>query len=324
MIQKMTNKQAQTGSKALFDMIQQIARHGMVDAKTGAVHGTERIVGYVAKIHGEDDGDLAGTIDVQEFVEYFHQEDIDAKVGYHEGVYLSAIQNNTGLLIKPKLYSEVVIVMDPATNREYVSLFSHVDVIQLDSHDNVTIGVKEREEFDPEDENGDDVDELKPTGVSTKTEYTKDSVTTTVVADEAGKKSASQTINGEGIVLEVGGNKSTLTMTSDDVALEHGDAKLSLDDSQAKMEKGGSSVTIKDGVTYVGSASEIDDAVLGQQLASILSELVGYLGQMMTPTSMGPQPPANVLGSFISLKAKIQSFASTHSGFLTKKVQIQK
>lgn len=316
------NSEARTGSKKLADMIQQIARHGLVDSKTGAIHGTERTVGYVAKIH--EDGELAGTVDVQEFLEYYHQDDIDAKVGYHEGVYLTAIQNNTGMLIKPKLYSEVVIVMDPATNREYVSMFSHVDVIQLDSHDTVTIGVQEREEFDPEDEEGDDVDELKPTGVYTKTEYTKDSIVTTLVADENGEKSVTQNITEDGIKSVVGDNKSAETITSDEVKLEHGNSVLTLDDNQSKLEKGSSAVIVEDGTTYVGSKTNTDDAVLGQQLASILSELIGYLGQMMTPTMMGPQPPTNVLGSFISLKAKVQSFASSHSGFLTPKVQIQK
>ena len=113
-------------------------------------------------------------------------------------------------------------------------------------------------------------------------------------------------------------------MTENDIVLEHDKANMTLDNSQAKLEMGKSSVTVEDGTTYVGSTSGTDDAVLGQQLATILSDLVGYLGQMMTPTMMGPQPPANVLASFISLKAKIQSFASSHSGFLTKKVQIQK
>lgn len=316
------SNEAQTGSKALFDMIQQIARHGMMDSKTGAIHGTERTVGYVAKIH--EDGELAGTIDVQEFIDYMHQDDIDAKVGYHEGVFLTAMQNNTGLLIKPKLYSEVVIVMDPATNREYVSLFSHVDVIQLDSHDTVTVGVQEREEFKPDDEEGDDVDELKPTGVFTKTEYTKDSIISTVTADKDGKNTVYQEMNGEGLKQVIGDAKSSQTMTQDEIVLEHDKANVTLDDSQAKLEMGKSSVTVENGTVYVGSKSGTDDAVLGQQLASILSNLVGYLGQMMTPTMMGPQPPANVLSSFISLKAQIQKFASSHSGFLTQKVQIQK
>lgn len=318
----MSNSEAQTGSKALFDVIQQIARHGMMDNKTGAVYGTERTTGYVAKIH--EDGEFAGTVDVQEFVEYFHQDDIDQKVGYHEGVYLTAMQNNTGMLIKPKLYSEVVIVRDPATEREYVSMFSHVDVIQLDSHYTVTVGVQEREEFDPDDEEGDDVDELKPTGIFTKTEYKKDSITTVVTADEDGKQTVTQEMTGDGLSQVIGDNKSLQVITQDEIILEHGDASVTLDDSNALLEMGGSSVTVEDGTVYVGSKSGVDDAVLGQQLASILSELVGYLGQMMTPTMMGPQPPANVLGSFISLKAKIQSFASSHSGFLTQKVQIQK
>lgn len=317
-----TKNEAQTGSKNLFDAIQEIARHGMMDSKTGAVHGTERIVGYVAKIH--EDGELAGTVDVQEFIEYMHQDDIDAKVGYHEGVFLTAMQNNTGLLIKPKLYSEVVIVMDPATNREYVSLFSHVDVIQLDSHDTVTVGVQEREEFQPDDEEGDDIDELKPTGVFTKTEYTKDSIKSTVTADKDGKNTVYQEMTGEGLKQVVGDDKSSQTMTQDEIVLKHDKATLTLDDSQAKLEMGNSSVTVEDGTTYVGSKSGTDDAVLGQQLASILSDLVGYLGQMMTPTMMGPQPPANVLANFIALKTKIQTFASSHSGFLTQKVQIQK
>jgi hypothetical protein len=51
---------------------------------------------------------------------------------------------------------------------------------------------------------------------------------------------------------------------------------------------------------------------------------MGYLGQMMTPTMMGPQPPANMLANFVALKAKIQSFASAQNGFLTKSVMIEK
>lgn len=315
-----TDSDASTGSKAIFDLIQKIARHGMMDEKTGALHGTERIVGYVAKIH--TDGELAGTVDVQEFIDYDHDDDVNSQVGYHEGVFLTAMQNNTGMLIVPKLYSEVVIVMDTATQREYVSMFSHVDVIQLDSHDTVTVGVQERKEYDVDDDL--DVDELELTGISTKTEYKKDSISSYVVADEDGKKTAHEIMDGEGIQQVVGDDKSSMVMTQDDITLKHDKSQIILDDDKVDAVKGSSKVRVEDGTVYVGSESGTDDAVLGQQLASILSELVGYLGQMMTPTMMGPQPPANVLGSFISLKAKIQSFASSHSGFLTKKVQIQK
>ena len=35
-------------------------------------------------------------------------------------------------------------------------------------------------------------------------------------------------------------------------------------------------------------------AVLGNQLATLLVDWLGALSQMMTPTMMGPQPPANL------------------------------
>lgn len=316
-------KIAETGDKALFDLIQKIAHHGIRDPKTGAIHGTERTVGYVAKIH--EDGELAGTVDVQEYVDYEHQEDIDSQIGYHEGVRLSALQNNgSGFLIRPKLYSEVVIVMDPGSGVEYVSMFSHVDTIQLDSHDKASIGVREREEFDINDDNGEDVDQLPTTGVQAVTDYTKDSITTTLVADKDGKQTVIEVVNGDGIKQTVGDDKSIHEVTQDKISFKHGDSEVILDDSQVKISKGNSSVTVEDGTVYVGSKGDVDDAVLGQELAGIFSDLLGYLSQMMTPTCMGPQAPTNVLPSFISLKAKIQAFAASHSGFLTSKVQIQK
>lgn len=305
--------------------IQRIALQGHVDPSSGVWHDSARITGYVAKIHDDESDELFGTVDVQEYnTRSFVQEENDVKFGYHEGVYLSALQNNKeGYLIIPKLYSEVTIALDPESRKEYVVMFSHVDLIQLDSHEQIRIGVREREEFD-NDEDGDDIDELKLTGISTNIELEKDSITTTVVADKDAKNTVTQIMDADGLKQTIGEDKSSQTMTQKEIILEHDKANMTLDDSQAKIEMGKSAVIAEDGTVYVGSKSGTDDAVLGQQLASILSELVGYLGQMMTPTMMGPQPPANVLGSFISLKAKIQSFASSHSGFLTQKVQIQK
>lgn len=305
--------------------IQRIALQGHVDPSSGVWHDSARITGYVAKIHDDESDELFGTVDVQEYnTRAFVQEENDVQFGYHEGVYLSALQNNKeGYLIIPKLYSEVTIALDPESRKEYVVMFSHVDLIQLDSHDKISIGVREREEFD-NDEDGDDIDELELTGIATNVVFTKDSITTTVVADKDGKNTVTQVMDADGLKQTIGDDKSSQTMTQQEIILEHDKANVTLDDSQAKVEMGKSSVVVEDGTVYVGSKSGVDDAVLGQQLASILSDLVWYLGQMMTPTMMGPQPPANVLGSFIALKAKIQSFASSHSGFLTQKVQIQK
>lgn len=318
-----------SSNEMIREAIRAIALKGVVNRQTGAVRGTSKVTGYVAKIHDDESDELFGTIDVQEYADWAVAESDDAKIGYHEGVLLTAIQkDNQGYIIIPKLYSDVLVSRDPETNNEYVTMFSHVDLIQLDSHERIMVGVREREEYKPDDENAPDIHELELTGIQTTTEYTKDVAKTVAVTDENAEHVATQVIgndpdDGLEIKHDVSG-KSTSTMTEDEIVLEHDKAKATLDGSQAKMEMGKSSVVVNDGTVYVGSESGTDDAVLGQQLATILSDLMGYLEQMMTPTMMGPQPPANVLASFIALKAKILSFASSHSGFLTKKVQIQK
>ena len=318
-----------SSNEMIRESIRSIALKGVVNRQTGAVRGTSKVTGYVAKIHDDESDELFGTIDVQEYADWSVAESDDAKIGYHEGVLLTAIQkDNQGYIIIPKLYSDVLVSRDPETNNEYVTMFSHVDLIQLDSHERIMVGVREREEYKPDDENAPDIHELELTGIQTTTEYTKDVAKTVAITDENAEHVATQVIgndpdDGLEIKHDVSG-KSTATMTEDEIVLEHDKAKATLDGSQAKMEMGKSSVVVNDGTVYVGSENGTDDAVLGQQLATILSDLVGYLGQMMTPTMMGPQPPANVLASFTALKAKIQSFASSHSGFLTKKVQIQK
>lgn len=318
-----------SSNEMIREAIRAIALKGVVNSQTGAVRGTSKVTGYVAKIHSDERDELFGTIDVQEYADWSIAESDDAKIGYHEGVLLTAIQkDNQGYIIIPKLYSDVLVSKDPETNNEYVTMFSHVDLIQLDSHEKIMVGVREREEYKPDDADTPDIHELELTGIQTTTEYTKDLAKTIAVTDENAEHVATQVIgndpdDGLEIKHDISG-KSTSTMTEDDIVLEHDKANVTLDASQAKMEMGKSAVIVEDGTVYVGSKSGTDDAVLGQQLATILSDLVGYLGQMMTPTMMGPQPPANVLASFIALKAKIQSFASSHSGFLTKKVQIQK
>lgn len=318
-----------SSNEMIREAIRAIALKGVVNRQTGTVRGTSKVTGFVAKVHTDESDELFGTIDVQEYPDWSVAESEDAKIGYHEGVLLTAIQkDDQGYIIIPKLHSDVLVSKDPETGNEYVTMFSHVDLIQLDSHEKIFIGVREREEYKPDDENAPDIHELELTGIESTTEYTKDLAKTVVKTDANAEHVVTQVLgndpdNGLEIKHDVSG-KSTATMTEDDIVLEHDKANMTLDNSQAKLEMGKSSVTVEDGTTYVGSTSGTDDAVLGQQLATILSDLVGYLGQMMTPTMMGPQPPANVLASFISLKAKIQSFASSHSGFLTKKVQIQK
>lgn len=318
-----------SSNEMIREAIRAIALKGVVNRNTGTVRGTSKVTGFVAKVHTDESDELFGTIDVQEYPDWALEESKDAPIGYHEGVLLTSIQNDmNGYVIIPKLHSDVLVSKDPETGNEYVTMFSHVDLIQLDSHENVSIGVREREEYNPDDENSPDIHELELTGIQSNTTYTKDAIVTIVNTEKDKPEAAVTQILGNGgdgleIKHDVGG-KSTSTITVDDIVLEHNKANMTLDESQAKLEMGKSKVVVEDGTTYVGSKSGTDDAVLGQELATILSDLVGYLGQMMTPTMMGPQPPANMLANFISLKAKISAFKSAQSGFLTKNVQIQK
>ncbi len=319
----MGNKKLNTGSGSnatIREAIQRIALHGIAN-KEGKLYDVGQIVGYVKAIHL--DGDYAGTIDVQEYVGSVIEATSNPDYGLHENVYLSAIQDSTkGYVIIPKLYSDVTIVRDPDTSKEYVTMFSHVDLIQLDSHDKVIIEVKEREDFDPNDENGPDVEELEETGVYSKTTYEKDKITTEVTDGDS--NTMTEVIDTEKKKVTAGDDNSTSEINKDKIEFVHGDAKITLDDNKVIVEFGGSKVQVEDGTVHLGSTSGTDDAVLGGELADVLSDIVGYLSQAQTATMMGPQPLATQLPNFIAMKAKIASWKAAHSGFLTNKVKVQR
>lgn len=308
----MSNPNNETIKKA----IQYIVRHGIADPRTGALYDSKRTTGFVAKIHDDPEDELYGTIDVEEN-QLMSWGGASTKGGtsYHEGVQLSALQNNNeGYLIVPKLFSEVTFVKDPHTNTKYVTMFSHVDLVQLDSHDKVTVRVREREPFEPYDvlgnpnEDADDIDELECTGNTASTTYTKNMVTTQVFKKGEDKPQTTHELTQDQIKQAVGEDDSLIMLNKNEAEIKNQDSK----------------VAIKNNTVYVGSDSNTDDGVLGQELASILSDLMTYLGNMMTPTMMGPQPPTSSLANFMALKAKVQNFAASHSGFLTQKVKIQK
>ena len=310
-----------SSNQTIREAIRKIAWRNMVNSSTGSVNGTAKVTGYVAKINTE--GELAGTIDVQEYVTLPIDDTGDLKMGYHEGVYLSAIQNNdSGYVIVPKMYSEVIVSQDPDTGVEYVSMFSHVDAIQLDSHESVVVEVKEREEFDEKNEDAPDVQDLKETGVMSKTTYLKDSI----VSEVHNKKSSNAstiTITGEKFTASVDDEKSLFEIDKEQIHLKRDNAETFVKGDKITDKVGSSSVIIEDGTVYLGSDSGTDNAVLGKELADILSDFLSYMGQMMTTTMLGPQPPIN-MASFIALKAKVDAYKAGECGFLTKKVMVQK
>lgn len=250
------------------DAIGSLARRGLV-GPTGAVRGTQKTVGYVCKIH--TDGDLAGTIDVQEFDDEQAQYQVKG-AGHHEGVRLSAIQDNKdGVLIVPRLFSDVVICQNPIDGEEYVLMYSHAQAIQLKARSEegkddgkIEIGVAETEAFNETDDGLDkDYDELESTKNASSTTYTAQSITDQVTSkdDENGLKEEKTataktitigdtiiTIDGQNVDIQTSG-KVSLTIGGTTVTNEDGTVNIKTD--TANIE--GSDVTVKgSNVTITG------------------------------------------------------------------------
>jgi hypothetical protein len=257
---------------------------------TGGVGTARMIHGYVAKIHDnpsdEEFAEYGGTIDVGEFPD----ETASTEPVIHKGVLLSGVKDNSGgFLIIPTLFSDVTIVSDAATKYMYVVNYSHADIIQLNAHTQVSIGVTETEALNPDDNNSPDYDELEKTGNETATRYTAASVET-LVKNRDGKE-ASVSIEPEKIVQTV--DKSEINQTVD--KLEH--------------KVGGTAVTIQDKKITLGEATAIEPLVLGNQLAQLMLEFLTECTKIMTPTLMGTMPAVNA-PNFASLISKIQNFLS--------------
>lgn len=210
--------------------INAIAKNGITDPN-GAIRGTQKIIGYVCAIH--EDGELAGTIDVQEY-NFEPDEYINKGTRHHKGVLLSAIQENEdGVWIVPMMFSDVMIVQNPTDGHEYVIMYSHAKKIQWKAHEDIEIGVTEVEDFVETDDGLDkDYNELEPTGNKTSTHYNSTSIIDKVTSkdDEQGfteEKTATQktitvgdtkiVIDGQNVTIETSGK---VSIKSNDVKIE--------------------------------------------------------------------------------------------------------
>ena len=267
-----------------------IERVDMSPGGTGGVGTARMIHGYVAKIH-DDPGDeefeeYGGTIDVGEYPD----ETASASHIIHKGVLLAGAKDNSGgFLIIPTLFSDVTIVSDAATRYMYVLNFSHADVIQLNSHTEVTVGVTETEELDAESNDSPDYDELEPTGNETKTTYTATTIDT--VAKDDGGKEATVHIDPKNINQVV--DKSEINQSADKI--EH--------------KVGGMAVTVTEQKTTIVAEDATEPLVLGQQLAMLMQEFITECTKIMTPTLMGTMPAVNA-PNFAPLLSKINQFLS--------------
>ena len=112
-----------------------------------------------------------------------------------------------------------------------------------------------------------------------------------------------------------------IKITADDILSQHDKSQILLDAQQILAKYNTKEIIIREDGVYLGSGSANEPAVLGNQLATLLVDWLGALSQMMTPTMMGPQPPAN-LAKFVSLQAKVNSYKASISGFLSKTVKV--
>lgn len=267
-----------------------IDRVNMSPGGTGGVGTARMIHGYVAKIHDDPSDsefeEYGGTIDVGEYPD----ETASTDHIIHKGVLLSGVKDNSGgFLIIPTLFSDVTIVSDAGTKYMYVLNFSHADVIQINSHNEVTIGVRETEELDPESNDSPDYDELEPTGNETKTTYAATTIDT--VAKDDGGKEASVHIDPESI----------------NQVVDKGEVNIAADKVETKV--GGQAVTVTEQKITVGAEDATEPLVLGQQLAMLMQEFIAECTKIMTPTLMGTMPAVNA-PNFAPLLSKIQSFLS--------------
>ena len=267
-----------------------IERVDMSPGGTGGVGTARMIHGYVAKIHDDPaDAEFAeygGTIDVGEYPD----ETASTSHIIHKGVLLAGTKDNAGgFLIIPTLFSDVTIVSDAATRFMYVLNFSHADVIQLNSHTEVTVGVTETEELDAESNDSPDYDELEPTGNETKTTYTATTIDT--VAKDEGGKEATVHIDPENINQVV--DKSEINQSADKI----------------EQKVGGMAVTVTEQKTTIVAEDATEPLVLGQQLAMLMQEFITECTKIMTPTLMGTMPAVNA-PNFAPLLSKINQFLS--------------
>lgn len=317
-----TNNLGLGANRAIYDAIRSIAQHGLIDPRTGTTYKGRTSTGYVAKIHDDPSDELCGTIDVKEWNVMAQSDDITLE-GYHEGVHLSAIQDSTkGMVMVPKLYSDVMIAQDAESGIEYVTMFSHVDIIKLDSQAEISIGVTERKELNLDSDDEPDIDDLEPTGLRAVTTFTKDGVTTEVV-DEEGSKSVVQSTDSGSINFDIENGKTTFTADNEHVEVVRDDASVTIKKGEEELKVGSEVVKVKTDGVYLGSDSQTSHAVLGEELADILCDILDQISQIKTPTMLGPQIPIN-MPQFISQKIRISAWKGAVTKILSSKVNVQK
>lgn len=256
--------------------------------------GTARLIhGYVAKVHDDPaDGEYAdygGTVDVGEYPD----ETASAGGIVHKGVLLSAAQGSEGgVLLVPTLFSDVTIVVDAATRHAYMVGCSHVAVLRLDAHTEITVGITETEALDPSSDTSPDYDELAPTGNEAHTRYSAEGISSSVKND--------------------GGKESSLVQGAEEIILRVDQSEVRQTSGKLLHRVGSTTVAVADGKLTLGNEQASEPLVLGHELARLMLDFMTECSKIMIPTMLGTMQPLN-FPNFLSLSTRIQDFLSKTS-----------
>lgn len=279
-------------SGAIREAVKRISNSD-ITGKDGVIRGTKKTLGYVCAINEE--GDLAGTINVQEFIDDPSDYDVPG-VGFHEGVRLSAIQNNQlGYLIVPMLFSEVIICKSPLDGLEYVLMYSQAKRIQLTTQSlkseddgEVRIGVTEVEDFVEDSKEGGqekDFNELEPTKNQTSTIYSSKSITHQIISPED-EKGLTEEATAANKTIAVGDTK--ITIDGNNVSIETS--------SQVTFKVGGTTITHENGKVNI----ETNECVVKGSNVEINGSQVKITGGTLTTQG---QSSVDMNGPFNAIKA---------------------
>ena len=143
------------------------------------------------------------------------------------------------MYIIPQIYSDVIIVQNPTDSKEYVLMYSHVQYIQLRSHEKIQLSVIETEDFVETDDGIEkDYDELEPTSKKSITEYDATIIKSEVSIDGEG---FTEETDAKKRVIKVGDTQITIdgtsvTITTSSAVSVKTDSTVSVETTDAKVK----------------------------------------------------------------------------------------
>lgn len=254
--------------------------------KAGDVSKVEIIKGFVSKVYPYDDENY-GMVD---FVSMDQTKVIPL-------VSISANEENKrGRIELPSEDSEITIaVVDGGAT--YVLNFTHMSDVVYDVDNSIKIGATGVESVD----DNTDYDEVEETGDKSITEHTPEYINSSVESESGNtQNSLNRTSEATDSVVSDASNNTSISQTSEEVVVESGGGKISQNNSGTEVES--SQIKLHNG-------GPVEKAVLGETLSTVLKAFIDQVGNIMTTTSMGPQPILNK-AAVIAMKSQVDTILS--------------